>query len=209
MSFVFHFVIFLISSFTFHSSCLFDTLHFIPVLFWQNRCNLWQRDHQTSAKQKITLFSRLELDNSFSAQFRKMDIFYLDRGCVKILCTSLPQVSCSNSPTVTPSSGSNSLFSPIGSVGRPKSLTNGSLCSESTTSSVSSLTSNYPKAPGFEREDQVHRLLSIISGRPTHIEHTFNLSVLYSSFYFFFFMLNNASSVQFQVMGHRSSLALT
>ncbi|XP_066529920.1 putative E3 ubiquitin-protein ligase UNKL isoform X2 [Hoplias malabaricus] len=63
-------------------------------------------------------------------------------------------VSCSNSPTVTPSSGSTSSLSPIGPIGRPKSLTNGSLCSESTTSSVSSPTSNYPKAPGFEREDQ-------------------------------------------------------
>ncbi|KAM3863718.1 putative E3 ubiquitin-protein ligase UNKL isoform 3-T3 [Diretmus argenteus] len=62
-------------------------------------------------------------------------------------------VSCSNSPTVTPS---NSLLSPVGSVSssRPRALTNGSLCSESTTSSVSSLTSHYPKAPGFEREDQ-------------------------------------------------------
>ncbi|XP_030645673.1 putative E3 ubiquitin-protein ligase UNKL isoform X2 [Chanos chanos] len=62
-------------------------------------------------------------------------------------------VSCSSSPTVTPSSGSSSL-SPIGPIGRPKCFTNGSLCSESTTSSVSSPTSNYPKAPGFEREDQ-------------------------------------------------------
>ncbi|XP_046894203.1 putative E3 ubiquitin-protein ligase UNKL isoform X1 [Hypomesus transpacificus] len=67
-------------------------------------------------------------------------------------------VSCSNSPTVTPSSGSNCSLSPIGPTGRPKSLINGSLCSESTTSSVSSLRSNYPKAPGFEREDQ--KLLS-------------------------------------------------
>ncbi|TRY86262.1 hypothetical protein DNTS_015835 [Danionella cerebrum] len=65
-------------------------------------------------------------------------------------------VSCSNSPTVTPSSGSNSSLSPIGPIGRPKCFTNGSLCSESTTSSVSSPTSNYPKAPGFEREDQAH-----------------------------------------------------
>uniref|UniRef100_A0A8C7SQ72 Unk like zinc finger n=1 Tax=Oncorhynchus mykiss TaxID=8022 RepID=A0A8C7SQ72_ONCMY len=72
------------------------------------------------------------------------------------MCTSLPQVSYSNSPTVTPSSGSNSSLSPIGPIGRSKCLTNGSLCSESTTSSVSSLTSNYPKAPGFEREDQGH-----------------------------------------------------
>ncbi|XP_036391058.1 putative E3 ubiquitin-protein ligase UNKL isoform X1 [Megalops cyprinoides] len=67
-------------------------------------------------------------------------------------------VSCSNSPTVTSSSGSNSSLSPIGPIGRPKSFTNGSLCSESTTSSVSSPTSNYPKAPGFEREDQAKTL---------------------------------------------------
>uniref|UniRef100_A0A8C7RCK6 Unk like zinc finger n=1 Tax=Oncorhynchus mykiss TaxID=8022 RepID=A0A8C7RCK6_ONCMY len=45
---------------------------------------------------------------------------------------------------------------------KSKCLTNGSLCSESTTSSVSSLTSNYPKAPGFEREDQTHN--SVFSG---------------------------------------------
>ncbi|XP_064178412.1 putative E3 ubiquitin-protein ligase UNKL isoform X2 [Anguilla rostrata] len=63
-------------------------------------------------------------------------------------------VSCCNSLTVTSSSGSNSSVSPVGPIGRPKSITNGSLCSESTTSSVSSPTSNYPKAPGFEREDQ-------------------------------------------------------
>uniref|UniRef100_A0A8C6T703 Unk like zinc finger n=1 Tax=Neogobius melanostomus TaxID=47308 RepID=A0A8C6T703_9GOBI len=68
------------------------------------------------------------------------------------------QVSCSNSSTITTSSESGCLLSPVGSISRPKSLTNNSLCSESTTSSVSSLTSNYPKAPGFEREDQVHRL---------------------------------------------------
>uniref|UniRef100_A0A668ANE6 Unk like zinc finger n=1 Tax=Myripristis murdjan TaxID=586833 RepID=A0A668ANE6_9TELE len=77
------------------------------------------------------------------------------RHLIKIMCTSLPQVSCSSSPTVTPSSGSNSLLSPVGSISRPTSLTNGSLCSESTTSSVSSLTTNYPKAPGYEREDQI------------------------------------------------------
>ncbi|KAF1379702.1 hypothetical protein PFLUV_G00178750 [Perca fluviatilis] len=64
-------------------------------------------------------------------------------------------VSCSNSSTVTPSSGNDSLLSPVGSISRSKPLTNSSLCSESTTSSVSSLTSNYPKAPGFEREDQI------------------------------------------------------
>uniref|UniRef100_A0A8C4IPK7 Unk like zinc finger n=1 Tax=Dicentrarchus labrax TaxID=13489 RepID=A0A8C4IPK7_DICLA len=75
---------------------------------------------------------------------------------------STTNVSCSNSSTVTSSSGSDSLLSPVGSISRPKSLTNSSLCSESTTSSVSSLTSNYPKAPGFEREDQVHRLLSLV-----------------------------------------------
>lgn len=89
---------------------------------------------------------------------------------IKIMCASLSQVSCSNSSTVTPSSGSDSLLSPVGSISRPKSLTNTSLCSESTTSSVSSLTSNYPKAPGFEREDQVHRLLFSALGKIQHIE---------------------------------------
>ncbi|XP_043945469.1 putative E3 ubiquitin-protein ligase UNKL [Protopterus annectens] len=62
-------------------------------------------------------------------------------------------VSCSSSPTVISSSGSSSSLSPLGPISRPKSFTNGSLCSEST-SSVSSPTSTYPKAPGFEREDQ-------------------------------------------------------
>ncbi|MGH0138014.1 UNVERIFIED_CONTAM: hypothetical protein FKN15_026995 [Acipenser sinensis] len=71
------------------------------------------------------------------------------------------QVSCSSSPTVTSSSGSNSSLSPIGPMSRPKCFTNGSLCSESTTSNVSSPTSNYPKAPGFEREDQ--NLISVFS----------------------------------------------
>ncbi|KAJ4931909.1 hypothetical protein JOQ06_010345 [Pogonophryne albipinna] len=65
------------------------------------------------------------------------------------------QVSCSNSSTVTPSSGSDSLLFPVGSTSRPNPFTDSSICSESTTSSVSSLTSNYPKAPGFEREDQI------------------------------------------------------
>ncbi|XP_058851745.1 putative E3 ubiquitin-protein ligase UNKL isoform X2 [Acipenser ruthenus] len=69
-------------------------------------------------------------------------------------------VSCSSSPTVTSSSGSNSSLSPIGPMSRPKCFTNGSLCSESTTSNVSSPTSNYPKAPGFEREDQAKNMKS-------------------------------------------------
>ncbi|KAJ8344632.1 hypothetical protein SKAU_G00288250 [Synaphobranchus kaupii] len=46
-------------------------------------------------------------------------------------------VSCSSSPNVTSSSGSNSSLSPVGPIGRPKSLTN---------------------APGFEREDQAKTL---------------------------------------------------
>ncbi|XP_041085454.1 putative E3 ubiquitin-protein ligase UNKL [Polyodon spathula] len=69
-------------------------------------------------------------------------------------------VSCSSSPTVTSSSGSNSSLSPIGPVSRPKCFTSGSLCSESTTPNVSSPTSSYPKAPGFEREDQAKSLKS-------------------------------------------------
>uniref|UniRef100_A0A8C2CF20 Unk like zinc finger n=1 Tax=Cyprinus carpio TaxID=7962 RepID=A0A8C2CF20_CYPCA len=70
-------------------------------------------------------------------------------------------VSCTNSPTVTPGSGSNSSLSPVGPISRPKCFTNGSFCSESTTSSVSSPTSNYPKAPGFEREDQAKNQKSL------------------------------------------------
>ncbi|XP_016087065.1 putative E3 ubiquitin-protein ligase UNKL isoform X1 [Sinocyclocheilus grahami] len=70
-------------------------------------------------------------------------------------------VSCTNSPTVTPGSGSNSSLSPIGPISRPKCFTNGSFCSDSTTSSVSSPTSNYPKAPGFEREDQAKNQKSL------------------------------------------------
>lgn len=77
------------------------------------------------------------------------------------MCTCLSQVSCSNNTTVTTSSGSESLLSPVGSISRPVSLTSSSLCSESSSSSVPSLMSNYPKAPGFEREDQVYRRTNI------------------------------------------------
>lgn len=92
---------------------------------------------------------------------------------IKTICAFLLQVSFSNSPTVTPSSGSNSSLSPIGPIGRPKCFTNGSLCSESTTSSVSSPTSNYPKAPGFEREDQVHMTVfssPLLKGIPAELQ---------------------------------------
>ncbi|XP_075575253.1 putative E3 ubiquitin-protein ligase UNKL isoform X5 [Pelecanus crispus] len=69
-----------------------------------------------------------------------------------------PEISCSSSPTVTSSSGSSSSLSPLGPLCRQRSLANGILCSESSTSGVSSPTSSYPKAPGFEREDQAkHR----------------------------------------------------
>ncbi|KAM6245066.1 putative E3 ubiquitin-protein ligase UNKL isoform 4-T4 [Spheniscus humboldti] len=69
-----------------------------------------------------------------------------------------PEISCSSSPTVTSSSGSSSSLSPHGPLCRQRSLANGVLCSESGTSGVSSPTSSYPKAPGFEREDQAkHR----------------------------------------------------
>ncbi|KAG8433042.1 hypothetical protein GDO86_017350 [Hymenochirus boettgeri] len=72
-------------------------------------------------------------------------------------------ISCCSSPTVTSSSDSSSSFSPVGSVGRPKSLANG-LCCESTTPGVSSPSSNYPRAPGFEREDQAkHKCLPLDS----------------------------------------------
>ncbi|XP_061848218.1 putative E3 ubiquitin-protein ligase UNKL isoform X6 [Colius striatus] len=70
-------------------------------------------------------------------------------------------ISCSSSPTVTSSSGSSSSLSPLGPLCRQRSLANGILCSESSTSGVSSPTSSYPKAPGFEREDQAkHRSFS-------------------------------------------------
>ncbi|XP_014791910.1 PREDICTED: putative E3 ubiquitin-protein ligase UNKL isoform X1 [Calidris pugnax] len=69
-----------------------------------------------------------------------------------------PEICCSSSPTVTSSSGSSSSLSPLGPLCRQRSLANGILCSESSTSGVSSPTSSYPKAPGFEREDQAkHR----------------------------------------------------
>ncbi|XP_064887170.1 putative E3 ubiquitin-protein ligase UNKL isoform X13 [Columba livia] len=68
------------------------------------------------------------------------------------------KISCSSSPTVTSSSGSSSSLSPLGSLCRQRSLANGGSCSESSTSGVSSSISSYPKAPGFEREDQAkHR----------------------------------------------------
>ncbi|XP_062444747.1 putative E3 ubiquitin-protein ligase UNKL isoform X3 [Rhea pennata] len=65
-----------------------------------------------------------------------------------------PEISCSSSPTVTSSSGSSSSLSPLGPLCRQRSIANGVLCSESSTSGVSSPASSYPKAPGFEREDQ-------------------------------------------------------
>ncbi|KAM4656110.1 putative E3 ubiquitin-protein ligase UNKL isoform 4-T4 [Amazona ochrocephala] len=69
-----------------------------------------------------------------------------------------PEISCSSSPSVTSSSGSSSSLSPLGPLCRQRSLANDVLCSESSTSDVSSPTSSYPKAPGFEREDQAkHR----------------------------------------------------
>ncbi|XP_038619405.1 putative E3 ubiquitin-protein ligase UNKL [Tachyglossus aculeatus] len=63
-------------------------------------------------------------------------------------------ISCSNNPAVTSSAASSSPLSPIGPPCRQRSLANGALCSDPTTSVVSSPTSSYPKAPGFEREDQ-------------------------------------------------------
>ncbi|XP_048723872.2 putative E3 ubiquitin-protein ligase UNKL isoform X3 [Caretta caretta] len=65
------------------------------------------------------------------------------------------KISCASSPTVMSSSGSCSSLSPIGPLCRQRSLANGALCSECSTSGVSSPNSSYPKAPGFEREDQV------------------------------------------------------
>ncbi|XP_014429210.1 putative E3 ubiquitin-protein ligase UNKL isoform X7 [Pelodiscus sinensis] len=64
-------------------------------------------------------------------------------------------ISCSSSPTVTSSSGSCSSLSSIGPLCRQRSLANGALCSEFSPSGVFSPNSCYPKAPGFEREDQV------------------------------------------------------
>uniref|UniRef100_A0A8C9S8E3 Unk like zinc finger n=1 Tax=Scleropages formosus TaxID=113540 RepID=A0A8C9S8E3_SCLFO len=84
-------------------------------------------------------------------------------------------VSCSDSP-VTSSSGSNSSLSPIGPISRPKCFTNGSLCSEPNVSGVSSPTSDYPKAPGFEREDQVHGMFQ--SG---HLAQTFMAKSVFST----------------------------
>ncbi|XP_068764161.1 putative E3 ubiquitin-protein ligase UNKL isoform X14 [Struthio camelus] len=66
----------------------------------------------------------------------------------------MSKISCSSSPTVTSSSGSSSSLSPLGPLCRQRSIANGVLCSESSTSGVSSPTSSYPKAPGFERGDQ-------------------------------------------------------
>uniref|UniRef100_A0A452IYL8 Unk like zinc finger n=1 Tax=Gopherus agassizii TaxID=38772 RepID=A0A452IYL8_9SAUR len=64
-------------------------------------------------------------------------------------------ISCASSPTVMSSSGSCSSLSPIGPLCRQRSLANGALCSECSPSGVSSPNSSYPKAPGFEREDQM------------------------------------------------------
>ncbi|KAM9125234.1 putative E3 ubiquitin-protein ligase UNKL isoform 4-T4 [Pangshura tecta] len=64
-------------------------------------------------------------------------------------------ISCASSPTVMSSSGSCSSLSPIGPLCRQRSLANGALYSECSPSGVSSQNSSYPKAPGFEREDQM------------------------------------------------------
>ncbi|XP_074866852.1 putative E3 ubiquitin-protein ligase UNKL isoform X3 [Carettochelys insculpta] len=64
-------------------------------------------------------------------------------------------ISCSSSPPVNSSSGSCSSLSPTGLLYRQRSLANGALCSEYISSGVSSPNCSYPKAPGFEREDQV------------------------------------------------------
>ncbi|KAM9780557.1 LOW QUALITY PROTEIN: putative E3 ubiquitin-protein ligase UNKL [Neosynchiropus ocellatus] len=95
-----------------------------------------------------------------SQQYSECPVSEWSSGCnsTTIAASSNGQVgsvSCSNSSTVTPSSGSDSLISPVGSSSRHKSFTSSSLCSESATSNVSSLLTNYPKAPGFEREDQI------------------------------------------------------
>ncbi|MEQ2209284.1 hypothetical protein XENOCAPTIV_027965, partial [Xenoophorus captivus] len=94
-----------------------------------------------------------------------------------------PEVSCSSNSTVTPSSGSDSLLSPVGSISRPIPLTNTSLCSESATSRVSPLTSNYPKAPGFEREDQVHRI-ALFRSRKDKTLPIFTTGIYFALFYF-------------------------
>lgn len=80
---------------------------------------------------------------------------------LNLMCASLSQVSCSNSTAVTSSTGCNTLLSHVGSISRAKSLPSNSLCSESSTSSLSPLTSHCSKAPGFERDDQVHLVLSL------------------------------------------------
>ncbi|XP_048846943.1 putative E3 ubiquitin-protein ligase UNKL isoform X1 [Brienomyrus brachyistius] len=90
-------------------------------------------------------------------------------------------ISCSNSPSVTSSSGSTSSLSPIGAISRPKCFTNGSLCSESTASSVSSPTSSYPKAPGFEREDQTKNMKGYpMDSNPKLMEQDKTLSGVFS-----------------------------
>lgn len=97
-----------------------------------------------------------------------------------LLCS---QVSC-NSSTVTSSSGCDTLLSPVGSISRPKSLPSSSLCSESSTSSLSPLASHYPKAPGFEREDQVHSALSLASEILEHVDDWELCTTPMSHFYF-------------------------
>lgn len=110
-----------------------------------------------------------------------------DHHFIKIICTSRSQVSCSNMSTVTPRSGSDSLLSPMGSSSRPKSIHNNSLCLKSSTSSVSSLSSKYHKAPGFERE--VQWALSLACETETHrqfrLSQSFWINVLVLSYSLF------------------------
>lgn len=130
-------------------NCLLYSLSYLPFFIFIRTCFCFMH----------YLFYRFSFHSlvllSHKAVLISLVIF--DHPFVEVMCTFLSQVSCSSNSTVTPSSGSDSLLSPVGSISRPITLTNSSLCSESTTSTVSSLTSNYPKAPGFEREDQVHR----------------------------------------------------
>ncbi|KFV72524.1 RING finger protein unkempt, partial [Struthio camelus australis] len=116
----------------------------------------------------------------------------------------LLQISCSSSPTVTSSSGSSSSLSPLGPLCRQRSIANGVLCSESSTSGVSSPTSSYPKAPGFERGDQVLKEV-VLQGKlqqkqnkSTVLLHViYAIDLLYSSQKIFVFSVVNplASSI--------------
>ncbi|XP_075686428.1 putative E3 ubiquitin-protein ligase UNKL isoform X2 [Rhinoderma darwinii] len=130
---------------------------FHPEIYKSTKCND-VRQTGYCPRGPFCAFAHVEHSMGFSGDWNT------NMSCSNSLLNHSEQttnISCCSSPTLSSSSGSSSSFSPVGSIGRPKSLANG-LCCASTTPGVSSPGSTYPRAPGFEREDQAkHKCLSL------------------------------------------------